>query len=154
MVSDNEEETTPKSETADLVAKPETRSKLSTADAVAKEETEDDADKSDTEEVADKSDYDSDFDAPGSGRRKRKAKSKAAASNKRRSKSAASSTPKSNKCRQCRQRLDDNPNLVINNDKLRVALKVYQHLSYEQLAGGDANGILPFETGGGFHKAI
>ena len=79
-------------------------------DTVVKPETEDVGATSDAEDVAEKSDSDSDFEAPGRGRKKRKAKSKSAAANKR--KSVASSTPKSNKCKLCRQRLDDNPNLV------------------------------------------
>ena len=53
------------------------------------------------------SDSDSDFEVPGKGKKKRAAKSKSS-SNKRRN----TMTPKFNKCHQCRQKLDDNPNLV------------------------------------------
>ncbi len=56
------------------------------------------------------SDSDSDFEAPGKGKKKRAAKSKKGSSKKR---NTNSSTPKSNKCYHCKQRIDDNPNLVI-----------------------------------------
>lgn len=51
------------------------------------------------------SESDSDFEAPGKGK-KRAAKSKKGANKKR------NTTPKSNKCYHCKQRIDDNPALV------------------------------------------
>ena len=52
---------------------------------------------------------DSDFEAPGKGKKKRAAKPKKGANKKR---NTNSSGPKSNKCYHCKQRIDDNPNLV------------------------------------------
>ena len=72
----------------------------------------DESDHEETEIVADSAklseDSDSDFEASGKGKKKRSVKSKSKP-NKRRN---TNTTPKFNKCHQCRQKIDDNPNLV------------------------------------------
>ena len=61
----------------------------------------------DHEVKVEKSDSDSDFEVSGKGRKRRQAKG----SNKRR-KTDGPAVPKIPRCRQCRQRTDDNPSLV------------------------------------------